>query len=65
MHFTQMNGRYNAILGKDILRELDLVIDFHAETVCWNKSVIYMKPLGCMQESLYFLNDTAKIAEDT
>ena len=35
------------------------------ETVYWNKSIIYMKPPDCTQETLYFLNNTAKIAEDT
>ena len=65
LHVMQMNGRYNAILGRDILREIGLVIDFYAEIVCWNNSVIDMKPPDCTQETLYFLNDTAKIAEDT
>ena len=45
MHVTQMNGRYDAILGQDILREINLVINFHTETICWNESVIDMKPL--------------------
>ena len=49
LHVTQMNGRYDAILGQDILRELDLVIDFHAETICWNNSVIDMRPPDCTQ----------------
>ena len=44
LHVTQMNGRYDTILGQDILRELGLAIDFHAETVYWNKSVIYEAP---------------------
>ena len=65
LHVTQMNGRYNAILGQKKLRELGLVINFHAETVCWNDSAIDMKPPDCTQETLYFLNDTANIAEDT
>ena len=59
-----MNGRYNTILGQDVLRELCLVIDFHAETVCRNKSVIDMKLPDCTQETSYFLNNTSKIAED-
>ena len=45
LHVTQMNGRYDIILGQDILRELGLVINIHAETVRWNNSVIDMKPL--------------------
>ena len=53
------------ILGRDVLRELSLVIDSHVETVCWNESVIDIKPPDCTQETSYFLNDSAKIAEDT
>ena len=64
LHVMQINGRYDAILGQDILRELGLVIDFHTETVCWNKYVIDMNTPDCTQETLYFLKDTAKIAED-
>ena len=60
-----MNGRYNITLGQDILREIGLVINFHAETVRWNNSVIDMKPPNCNQETSYYLNNTAKIAEDT
>ena len=48
LHVTQMNGRYNAILGQDVLKELGLVINFHAETVCWKKSVVDMKPPECI-----------------
>ena len=47
LHITQMNRRYDAMLGQDILRELGLVIDCHAETICWNNSVIDMKPPDC------------------
>ena len=65
LHVTQMNGRYDIILGRDILKEIGLVINFHAETVRWNNSIIDMKPPDCIQETSYYLNDTAKIAEDT
>ena len=64
LHVTQMNGRYDIILGQDVLRELGLIIDFHAETVCWNNSVIDMKPPDYIQETSYYLNNTTKIAED-
>ena len=56
-----MNKRYDAILGQDVLRELGLVIDFHLETVLGTD----MNPPDCTQETSYFLNNAAKIAEDT
>ena len=59
-----MNGRYNAILGQDILRELGLVINFHANNVCLDNSLIDMKSPDCTQETSYFLNNTTKITED-
>ena len=60
-----MNGMYDVILGRDVLRELDIVLDFHMEKNCWNHSVIDMKPPDCKHETSYFLNNTANIAEDT
>ena len=33
LHVAQMNGRYIVILGQDVLKELKLVINFHAEIV--------------------------------
>ena len=42
-----MDGRYNAILGQDVVKELGLVINFHAETVLWKESVVDMKPPDC------------------
>ena len=60
-----MNRRYDVILGQDVLKKLGLVINFHAENVCGNNAVINMKPPDCTQESSYFLNNTAKIVEDT
>ena len=65
LHVTQMNGRYDVILGQDVLKKLGLVIDFRTETVRWNNSVIDMKPPDCIQETSYYLNNTAKIAKDT
>ena len=35
LHVTQMNGRYDLILGQDVLWELGLIINIHVETVQW------------------------------
>ena len=35
-HITKQLGQYDMILGRDILRELGIVIDFKEETIIWD-----------------------------
>ena len=55
LHVTKMKGSYDVILGRDVLRELGIILDFQSETVTWNESTISMKPTDCTQDTSYFL----------
>ena len=64
-HVTQMKGNYDVILGRDVLAELGILIDFRYQTVSWNDASIDMKPTDCTQDTSYYAAETGVVAEAT
>ena len=58
-----MNVNYDIILGKDILRELGITLDFQEEAVNWNYATIKMRNSDCTQEMSYILKENGHSAE--
>ena len=47
LHVASNLGPYDIILGRDVLRELGIVLDFNMQIVIWNHACISMKPANC------------------
>ena len=60
-----MKGTYDVILGRDVLKELGIILDFQSDTVIWNESTISMKPTNCTQDISYFLTDSSRVESAT
>ena len=58
-----MSGNYDVILGRDILRELGITLDFQKEAVNWNNATIKIRFADCTQEMFYMLKDNGHAAE--
>ena len=50
-------GAYNIILGRDILQELGIVIDFNMQIVVWDHAYISMKPSDCSAKDSWAITD--------
>ena len=62
MHVTKMNRTYDVILAIDILTKLGIVLNFGQQIVTWGINMISRKPINCIQDTLYFINDAPDIA---
>ena len=47
IHVTPTLGAHNIIIGRDLLRELGIVIDFKEEIITWNHAHITTKTSDC------------------
>ena len=63
VHVTDMNSTYDFIIGRDLLHELGINLDFKDKTVRWNDNIIDMKPPTCTQDTSYQIDDSVR-AED-
>ncbi len=60
-----MDMGYDMIVGRDLLRELGIVLDFQNETIGWEGASIPMKPHDSTVEDSFHVQDGARIAEAT
>ena len=65
LHVTQMNGNYDMILGRDVLTQLGIVLDFEQQIVRWGDKIVKMRPTDCTSETTYAIDDTADITAET
>eukprot|EP00957_Ditylum_brightwellii_P023324 1760926-Ditylum_brightwellii.AAC.1 len=65
MHITNHLGRYNIILGRDILRELGINLDFKENSITWGDYQTSMKPVNVtLAEHLDNVESTEAAAAD-
>ena len=64
-HVTQHLGQYDMILGRDLLKELGIIIDFANETVTWDEVSAPMKPEDAKEEQHFHITDSKQIDEAT
>ena len=57
LHVASNLGAYDIILGKDILQELGIVLDFNMQIVIWNHACISMKPADCKTNDSWAITD--------
>ena len=60
LHLEPALVAYNIILGRDILQELGIVINFNMQIVAWNHTCISMKPSDCSMKDSW----TATVLDD-
>ena len=64
-HVTKQNSNYDIIFGRDILRELKIILDFNQNTVQREEITIPMKPRDCTQETHFAISDSKNVAQAT
>ena len=57
LHVASNLGAYDIILGRDILQELGIVLDFNMQIVIWNHACISMKPVDCKTNDSWAITD--------
>jgi len=65
VHVTQQRlGNYDMILGRDLLEELGLQMNFAEHTIRWGDGEIPMKPTDATSETSFFVNDPSSISDE-
>jgi hypothetical protein len=60
-HIAPTLGEYNIIIGRDILRQLGIILNFQQETIEWDDAVIPMKAEGTKLEESSFVPDSSSL----
>jgi len=58
---TTMN--YDIIIGRDILEELGIVIDFKTKQITWDEVSVPMRSMNTIQQEGYYIHDSDLVAE--
>jgi RNase H-like domain found in reverse transcriptase/Reverse transcriptase (RNA-dependent DNA polymerase)/Integrase zinc binding domain len=64
-HVAKDLGLYDMIVGRDLLRELGIKIDFSTNTVEWDEAIIPMKPENATIEKAFYVQDSTAVDEAT
>ena len=60
-HVTSTLGRYDMIIGRDLLKTMCLIIDFESELITWGKYHTNMKPAGVSGNNSYLINNPRSV----
>jgi transposase InsO family protein len=64
-HVTKQESNYDIILGRDILRELGIKLDFSNNKIILEHSEISMKPLNCNVKEHFAIQDSKRVHAET
>ena len=64
-HVTKQNSNYDIIFGRDILRELKIILDFNQNTVQREEVIIPMKPRDSTYETHFAISDSKNVVQAT
>eukprot|EP00957_Ditylum_brightwellii_P060461 4591136-Ditylum_brightwellii.AAC.1 len=62
-HVKSTLGRYNMIIGRDLLKTVGLIIDFNNELITWEKYHANMKPAIVSINNSYSIDDPRGVNE--
>jgi len=62
---TKQESNYDIILGRDILRELGLKLDFSNNKIVFEHSEIPMKPINCTVKEHFAIQDSIRAHAET
>ena len=60
----QLLGGYDMIIGRDLLCDLGIVLDFKNQSIIWGDGEIPMKPRNSVPATSFFIGDPRSITED-
>ncbi len=63
-HVTSLRFRYDMIIGRDLLQELGIVLDFANETVTWDGQNLPMKSVDAQPDAAILANDEDRIEDE-
>jgi hypothetical protein len=63
VHVTKATGVYDAVIGRDLLRELGIILNFKDNTVTWDDSTIHMRTNLSKAATAYFIKDSKELEE--
>ena len=65
VHVAKDTGVYDAVIGRDLLRELGITMNFKTNTVTWDDSTIHMRSQLSKAASAYFIRDSKELEDST
>lgn len=65
IHVTKQKMSYDLIIGRDLMKELGIKIDFETDSVSWKNVVVPMKSVDATFETSYHVEDSDAIADAT
>ena len=65
MHLTEKLGQYDMIIGRDLLTELGVDINFSTSTCSWDNSVIPMREPTVPMEQSFIVEESGPIKQAT
>ena len=65
VHLANNLGRYDMIMGRDLLSELGFIIDFQNQTTKWDEVTIDMKNIDSTFETSYQMEDPVDVQQQT
>ena len=65
VHVTGQRSNYDMIIGRDVLSELGINLNFKDMTVQWDTAIIPMKDIDATEENTYAIDDSDAIIDAT
>ena len=60
-HLTNKLFNYDLIIGRDILHELGIIINFQNKTITWQEVSISMKPPDCTAKEFFVIKESRSV----
>ena len=64
-HVTKNESNNDIIIGRNVLRELGIIVDFANHKIIWEEIEIPMKPLDCRKIEHFSIRDSARVQNET
>ena len=65
VHVAKDTGVYDAVIGRDLLRELGITMNFKENTISWDDSTIHMRTNLSKAATAYFIKDSKELEDST
>jgi hypothetical protein len=65
VHVAKDTGIYEAVIGRDLLRELGITLNFKDNTLTWDDSTIHMRTNLSKAATDYFIRDSKELEDST
>jgi hypothetical protein len=62
---TDQNSSFDLIIGRDLLSELGIILNFQELTITWEHAVCRMKPQDCTHSTHYHIDDPEAVQQDS